>query len=104
MLDAGAGLGDVRIAARHADPRSTMRYDRARKNLDRHPNHVLGADMASGTWGEPNALSCRCEVFAKWQICALRGGDCRQLLRPAAARRTVCRTSLFSISRTSLIG
>lgn len=27
---------DVQIAARRADPRTTMRYDRARKNLDRH--------------------------------------------------------------------
>src|SRR5690349_19825461 len=33
MLDAGVGLRDVQIAARHADPRTTMRYDRARKNL-----------------------------------------------------------------------
>jgi hypothetical protein len=30
-------LRDVQIAARHADPRTTMRHDRARKNLDRHP-------------------------------------------------------------------
>jgi integrase len=37
MLDAGVDLRDVQIAARHADPRTTMRYDRARKNLDRHP-------------------------------------------------------------------
>ncbi|MCX4390037.1 tyrosine-type recombinase/integrase [Micromonospora peucetia] len=36
MLDAGVSLRDVQIAARYADPR-TMRYDRARKNLDRHP-------------------------------------------------------------------
>lgn len=36
-------------AARHADPRITMRYDRARKNLDRHPNYILAAFMASGT-------------------------------------------------------
>jgi hypothetical protein len=28
-------------AARHADPRTTMRYDRARNNLDRHPNYIL---------------------------------------------------------------
>jgi site-specific recombinase XerD len=39
MLDAGVDLRDVQIAARHADPRTTMRYDRARKNLDRHPNY-----------------------------------------------------------------
>jgi len=38
MLDAGVDLRDVQIAARHADPRTTMRYDRARNNLDRHPN------------------------------------------------------------------
>jgi len=42
-------LRDVQIAARHADPRTTMRYDRARKNLDRHPNYILAAFMASGT-------------------------------------------------------
>jgi hypothetical protein len=40
---------DVQIAARHADPRTTMRYDRARNNLDRHPNYILAAYMASGT-------------------------------------------------------
>jgi len=49
MLDAGVSLRDVQIAARHADPRTTMRYDRARKNLDRHPNYILVAYMASGT-------------------------------------------------------
>jgi integrase/recombinase XerD len=31
MLDAGVDLRDVQIAARHADPRTSMRYDRARK-------------------------------------------------------------------------
>jgi hypothetical protein len=49
MLDAGVSLRDVQIAARHADPKTTMRYDRARKNLDRHPNYILAAFMASGT-------------------------------------------------------
>ncbi|MEN3321491.1 MAG: integrase/recombinase XerD [Mycobacterium sp.] len=49
MLDAGVDLRDVQIAARHADPRTTMRYDRARKNLDRHPNYLLAAYMASAT-------------------------------------------------------
>ena len=49
MLDAGVDLRDVQIAARHADPRTTMRYDRARRNLDRHPNYVLAAFMSSAT-------------------------------------------------------
>jgi integrase/recombinase XerD len=49
MLDAGVGLRDVQTAASHADPRTTMRYDRARQNLDRHPNYILAAYMASGT-------------------------------------------------------
>jgi integrase len=30
MLDAGVDLRDVQIAARHADPRTTMRYDNPR--------------------------------------------------------------------------
>ena len=49
MLDAGVDLRDVQIAARHADPRTTMRYDRARTTLARHPNYILAAHMASGT-------------------------------------------------------
>jgi integrase/recombinase XerD len=49
MLDVGVSLRDVLTAARHADPRTTMRYDRARKNLDRQPNYILTAYMASGT-------------------------------------------------------
>jgi integrase/recombinase XerD len=48
-FDAGVDLRDVQIAARHAEPRTTMRYDCARKNLDRHPNYILAAYMASGT-------------------------------------------------------
>jgi integrase/recombinase XerD len=35
-LDAGVSLRDVQEAASHADPRTTMRYDRARSSLDRH--------------------------------------------------------------------
>ena len=49
MLHAGVDLRDVQMAARHADPRTTMRYDRARTTLDRHPNDILAAYMASGT-------------------------------------------------------
>jgi len=49
MLDAGVDSRDVQNAARHPGPCTTMRYDRARKNLDRHPNYILAAYMASGT-------------------------------------------------------
>lgn len=42
-LDAGVPLRDVQIAARHADPRTTTRYDRARHNLDRHANYIVAA-------------------------------------------------------------
>jgi hypothetical protein len=55
MLDAGVDLRDVQIAARHADPRTTMRYDRARNQLDRHPNYILAAyRTASGDHRFPN--------------------------------------------------
>jgi len=47
MLDAGVSLRDVEIAARRADPSTTMRYHRARNNLDRHPSHILAAYMTS---------------------------------------------------------
>ena len=36
----------VQIAARHADPRTTTRYDRARGNLDRHANYIVAAFIA----------------------------------------------------------
>ena len=42
-LDAGVPLRDVQILARHADPRTTEHYDRARGNLDRHGVHFLTA-------------------------------------------------------------
>jgi integrase/recombinase XerD len=34
--DNGQALMDVQEAASHADPRTTIRYDRARGSLDRH--------------------------------------------------------------------
>jgi integrase len=47
-LDAGVPLRDVQIAARHADPRTTTRYDRARNNLDRHASYIVTAFIAGG--------------------------------------------------------
>jgi integrase/recombinase XerD len=43
-LDEHASLRDVQDAARHADPRTTRRYDKNRNSLNRHPTHrLLGA-------------------------------------------------------------
>jgi integrase/recombinase XerD len=39
-LDAGVPLRDVQQAARHADPRTTMRYDRARAL---HATYIVAA-------------------------------------------------------------
>jgi len=40
-FDAGVPLRDVQEAASHADPRTTMRYDRARTSLDRHATYIV---------------------------------------------------------------
>jgi hypothetical protein len=53
-LDAGVPLRDVREAASHADPRTTMRYDRARGSLDRHATYIVAAYIA-GAPGNPRA-------------------------------------------------
>jgi hypothetical protein len=42
----GIPLRDVQEAASHADPRTTMRYDRARTSLDRHPPYIVAAYVA----------------------------------------------------------
>ena len=46
-LDAGVPLRDVQEAASHADPRTTIRYDRARGSLDRHTTYIVAAYVAS---------------------------------------------------------
>ena len=45
-LDAGVPLRDVQEAASHPDPRTTMRYDRARGSLDRHATYIVAAYVA----------------------------------------------------------
>ena len=45
-LDAGVPLRDVQEAASHADPRTTMRYDRARGSLGRHATYIVAAYVA----------------------------------------------------------
>ena len=45
-FDAGVPLRDVQEAASHADPRTTMRYDRARASLDRHATYIVATYIA----------------------------------------------------------
>lgn len=45
-LDAGVPLRDLQEAPSHADPRTTMRYDRARVSLDRHATYIVAAFVA----------------------------------------------------------
>jgi len=40
-FDVGVPLRDAQEAASHADPRTTMRYDRARRSLDRHATYPV---------------------------------------------------------------
>ena len=48
-LDAGVALRDVQEAASHADPRTTMRYDRARQSLDRHATYIVATFLAGAS-------------------------------------------------------
>jgi site-specific recombinase XerD len=48
-LDAGVALRDVQEAASHADPRTTMRYDRARVSLDRHATYIVATFLAGAS-------------------------------------------------------
>lgn len=48
-LNAGVSLRDVQEFARHADPRTTMRYDRARKSLDRNATYAIAQYVAGAS-------------------------------------------------------
>jgi integrase len=77
-LVAGVPLRDMQYAMRHADSRTTMRYDMDRANLDRHAAHAVaptspGWPPGSAT-GSPSAggypmLLCQREV---WRGSALK--------------------------------
>ena len=49
LVDAGVPLRDVQEAASHADPRTTMRYDRARVSLDRHATYIVSTFIAGAS-------------------------------------------------------
>src|SRR5262245_47761007 len=48
-LDAGVPLRDVPKAASHADPRTTIRYDRGRQSLESHATNIVAPFIASAT-------------------------------------------------------
>lgn len=48
-LDAGVSLRDVQDFARHEDPRTTRRYDRARGQLNRHATYAISQYLAGGS-------------------------------------------------------
>lgn len=45
-LDAGVSLRDVQDYARHADPKTTRRYDQNRHSLDRHATYAVATYLA----------------------------------------------------------
>jgi len=50
-LVAGISIRDMQYAMRHADPRTTMRYDMAKANLARHAAHAVAAYLAGMSTG-----------------------------------------------------
>ena len=58
-LDAGVSLRDVQEAASHADPRITMRYDRARQSLDRHATYIVATFVAGAARGDTSSAQHR---------------------------------------------
>jgi hypothetical protein len=90
-LDAGCSLRDVQDFARHADPRQTRRYDRARGALDRNPTYIVAT-----TSPEPRAPGnasidghgCRVPTRGSRDVVRLgRQARSTQLLRHPASRR-----------------
>ena len=49
LLDSGASLRDAQDFARHADPRTTRRYDKRRGDLDRAGSYILAARYGQRT-------------------------------------------------------
>jgi integrase/recombinase XerD len=50
-LIAGVPIRDMQHAMRHSDPRTTLRYDMAKTNLDRHAAHAVAAYLAGMSTG-----------------------------------------------------
>src|SRR5258706_5726099 len=93
-LDTGVPLRDVQEAASHADPRTTIRYDRARVSLDRHATYILAAYIA-GPARQPHPEHARPGSV----LAARRPGDCSS---PVARSRSATTGSDTSHDEGSL--
>jgi integrase/recombinase XerD len=102
MLDAGVDLRDVQIAARHADPRTTMRYDRARKNLDRHPNYHPGRVHGLGHLAGERPVYPRDAVALDPDIPARDYGRDLRLLGAACAHQSAGGWSAIRLAASSV--
>jgi hypothetical protein len=86
VLDAGVPLRDAQEAASHADPRTTMRYDRARGSLDRHATCIVAAYVAGAArYRRTRREMLRLTVVAARQSC-LSLPSCGKAPRPQRER------------------
>jgi integrase len=89
-LDAGVPLRDVQEAASHSDPRTTMRYDRARGSLDRHATYIVAAYVAGAArltrtgWQQLRLAVRAARRTGPWSP----DDDRRERLRTAGSTRT----------------
>jgi hypothetical protein len=94
----------VQEAASHADPRTTMRYDRARTSVDRHATYVVARLGGRSRPVAGPARPCLASAAAKWPelaghrplsqrpvVIASPGSSrrCTMVPSPAVARSTV---------------
>jgi integrase/recombinase XerD len=100
-LDAGVPLRDVQEAASHADPRTTMRYDRGRQSLDRLP--LRGRWLGAQPQGEWRAAAA---PWARTGVTRGRGGgpsggraDLETLRAPGSDHCTVLRCAAHRSGR-----
>lgn len=101
-LDAGVPLRDVQEAASHADPRTTMRYDRARRSLDRHaPTSCRRSSPERPVLSEHSTFVSVCNTLVVWLSCSISTG----WTTPTRARSTdkppTCSSTTPTASTTS---
>lgn len=93
-LDAGVPLRDVQEAASHADPRTTLRYDRARVSLDRRTTYIVAVFIAGA------AQVAHCDQRADIRTAGRR---CSALSPRSAERRTVVRSGTRSDTASGML-